>query len=159
MAVADKKGRMHHSAGRAALQDDMDARESSKGGDGGYSDGGKKDAGAKKGGADGGDGKTDVSNMEIGEVVKKHGPAHHTVISHDDDNAMHTVTSHHGKPTAHVHHSEHGSREAAMDHANMANGMEAADQANETPGDEMDEEVEGNQQKMPSGKIPGMAAA
>lgn len=157
MAVADKKGRMHHSAGRAALQDDMDSRPSDGSKDAGYGSD-KKDAGKKDAGTDAGkDGKeTDVSNMEIGQVVKKHGPAHHIVIAHDDDNAMHTVTSHHGKP-AHVHHSEHGSREQAQSHADMAAGMEADDQANETPSDEMNEEIEGNEQ--PANKIPGMANA
>jgi len=57
MAVADKKGRFHHSAGRAALQDDMDSRPSGGSKDAGYGSD-KKDAGKKDAGTDAGkDGK------------------------------------------------------------------------------------------------------
>ncbi len=154
MAVADKQGRIHHSAGRAALQDEMDANKKSAGG---------KPAAVKQPASKGGEqaekGSTDVSTQDIGDVVKAHGPAHHIVISHDDAGAMHTVTSHHGeKGKSHVHHSEHGTREAAMQHAQQAGAPEGSEQeeASETPGQEMDEQM----QPQGGGKgIPGMAAA
>jgi hypothetical protein len=156
MAVADKTGRMHHSAGRARLQDEMDAQSSASKSGGGDGAPAKKGMDSKKDGADkGGEGKTDVSNMEMSEVVKKHGPAHHIVMHHDDENAVHSVTSHHGK-SGHMAHHEFASREDAHEHAAKASGVGNENPDEETPGQEMNESEEADNEP-DKNAIPGMA--
>jgi hypothetical protein len=155
MAMQDKQGNWHHSAGRAALQDDMDAQKSAK-------PAGEKAAPMSKKGGASTEGKTDVSHMDIGEVVEKHGPAHAIHMTHpmEGTEGPHTVTSHHGKE-GHMHHSEHDTMEEAHDHAAQAAGMnnkgeQEEEDAQNTPGQEADEEME----PVASGKgIPGMASA
>ena len=135
MAVQAKDGSWHHSSSRASLHDEMSSKPATN-------------APAKKSRTekprDGDDEKgTDVSHMEIGEVVKEHGPAHHVVIHHDHAGKLSTVTSHHGeKGKAHMHHSEHDGE----NHVHEAHGhaMEAA--GHDSDGDEeKDEAFEGQE--------------
>lgn len=128
-AVQAKDGSRHHSASRALLHDELTAvKEPEK-----KAGTAVAEPGEDKGG-------TDVSHMDIGEVVSKHGPAHHIVMHHDDDTGTHTVTSHHGeKGKAHMHHSEHGSRKEAHDHAAEAAG---ANEPTEDDGEPLEEAME-----------------
>lgn len=133
MAFPDKAGKMHHSASRASLSDEMSE---------------KKAPPAAKPAMAGGASK-DVSAMNIKDVVAKHGPAHEVHVKHDHEAGAHHVTSHH--KGAH-HKSTHGSAKEAHMHGAMA----AGDQE-----DEKDESLDGatspdQENEQPEGGIPGL---
>jgi hypothetical protein len=149
MAVQAKDGTRHHSASRASLHDELSAKAGKPAP--------KVEPDAKDTrGAEHVAGDTDVSGMDIGDVVSEHGPAHHIVVHHDHENKVHTVTSHHGKP-AHMHHSEHGSAEEAHDHARKAAGVEPAETEDGEPLEEAMETPETEEaEQSRAGAIPGM---
>lgn len=151
---AKSDGSMHHSASRASLHDEMNANKSSK-------PAGEKSAPKGDGKPAEKDGSTDVSHMDIGEVVSKHGPAHQVTMHHDHSGKMSTVTTHHGeKGKAHVHHAEmsgedhvkdaheHAMTAAGHDGEEKGEGDEEAYGGEETPAEEQAEEV--------SSGIPGI---
>lgn len=125
MAFPDKAGNVHHSASRARLSDDMAMA--------------KENASKPPAKMAGGDGASkDMSHMDIGEVVAKHGPAHKVEVMHDHEAGAHSVTSHH--KGAH-HKSMHGSAKEAHDHGAVAAGHEPSEDEDayggrETPDEE-----------------------
>jgi len=133
-AMAAKDGSMHHSASRASLHDEMSER---------------KAAPPMEKPAMGGGASKDVSNMDIKDVVEKHGPAHEVHVKHDHEAGAHHVTSHH--KGAH-HKSTHGSAHEAHMHGAMAAGeMGENEENNETP------DMEAQEQEPEGAGIPGMA--
>lgn len=143
MAVQDKMGKVHHSASRARLSDDMAEAKISKP---------NAEHRTPQSGVSGQS--QDVSNMKIKDVVAKHGSAHEIHIKHDHGAGQHHVTSHH---KGGHHKSMHASADDAHLHAAQAAGLNTPDEAeeaepyagNESPEEEAAEEKEG-------GGIPGM---
>lgn len=134
----DAQGKPHHSASRAAFSDKANE--------------GKKPAAAAAPAKEKpqGEGKEhDVSQMNIRDVVKQHGPAHEVHIFHDHEAGEHKVHSIHGEKH---HHSQHDSADAAHHHARMAAGVMNPDQ--QEPTEEPDEANAAPQ--MASASIPGM---
>jgi len=125
MAMQAKDGTPFHSASRARLHDDM-AME-------------KENASKPPAKMAGGDGASkDMSHMDIGEVVAKHGPATKVEVVHDHEAGAHHVTSHHRG--AH-HKSTHGSPKEAHEHGMIAAGHEPSEDeetygGHQTPDDE-----------------------
>ena len=87
-------------------------------------------------------GEQDMSHMDIGEVVKQHGPAHHIETEHDHEGGHHTKTSHHKGA---MHKSEHGSAEEAHEAHGQALGM----------GSGADEQQPSDQQQSMDNSVPG----
>jgi len=144
MAFPDKTGKMHHSASRARLHDDMAAEKS-------------KSAAPKHAGAGAEpppeDADKNVSHMDIGDVVAQHGPAEHVHIAHGENS--HTVTSHHSG--GHHHHSEHPTGEAAHDHGKMAAGLDGNMDAGLEPQPDQPDDAAMMGSSSAGGGIPGMA--
>ena len=134
MAMPDSTGRMHHSASRAKLHDEMNEKPA---------------APATKPAMDGGASK-DVSHMDIGEVVSKHGPASKVEVMHDHEAGAHHVTSHH--KGAH-HKSTHGSAKEAHQHGAMAAGDQDEEKNEALDGEESPD----NEMQEHEGNIPGLA--
>lgn len=139
MAVADKTGRMHHSASRARLADDMAAE--------------KKPAMMPKKEPMGEKPEHEESPEDIHEVVAEHGPAHHVEYHHDEAAGKHHVHSKHGE-AEHEHHAVHDTMEEAHAHMGHAMGQGEPDEDDEEVGEEAGEEMPAMEEQ--SEKIPGM---
>src|SRR5262245_11172977 len=125
MAMYAKDGTRHHSASRARLHD-----EKSGGGKPPAAPMSKPAVPAKPAG---GAGESDLSHMDIKDVVAKHGPAHKVEMEHDHAGGQHHVTSHH---KGGHHKSTHGSAHEAHMHGMQAAGEEG-EGTEETPDDLM----------------------
>ena len=74
-------------------------------------------------------GEHDVSHMDMGDVVKEHGPATKIFSEHDHDGGSHHVHSVHGEKH---HHTDHDSAQAAHEH--LAHSMGVGEEDTETAG-------------------------
>lgn len=140
MAFADKTGKMHHSASRAKLHDDMAAEKSKP------PMMAKKEPDAEKP-------EHQESPEDIHEVVAEHGPAHHVEYHHDKETDKHHVHSKHGE-AEHEHHAVHDTMEEAHEHMGHAMGHGEPDEDDEEVGEEAGAEMP--QMEEASEKIPGM---
>lgn len=143
MAFPDKTGKMHHSASRARLHDNMAADKAKPAME--------KPAEKVEGEEHQGD------DRDIKDVVAEHGPAHEVHVHHDHEAKTSHVISHHGEHKHEKHFDGEEHVEEAHDHAHAAAGGEPDEEGDEEELAEEEGEAMPQMEEGSHNRIPGMS--